>query len=277
VRINVFGGNDKVPTGTYVDHTHHSPRIDTRSLINDIEWVFDGTGECEMYIDEAIQQGFEGNFGKKKYAWLLESKAIIPHVYNFVEQQLDACLSIFDLIFTNDKSLYEKHERIKFVPANTLWVKELGIADKTKLVSMIVSGNQQTDGHRYRLEWMNKFLGKVDIYGRQINPIDKKEDGLKDYMFSIAMENSKYETYFTEKILDCFAMGTIPVYWGTPDIGEHFNLDGIIIFDDNFSLDMLTPELYYSKIEAVKENFERVKEYQVLENYISGRYFNASL
>ena len=60
-----------------------------------------------------------------------------------------------------------------------------------------------------------------------------KEDGLCDYMFSVAIENGEYETYFTEKILDCFATGTIPVYLRAPDIENHFNMDGIITLSDN--------------------------------------------
>jgi hypothetical protein len=35
----------------------------------------------------------------------------------------------------------------------------------------------------------------------------------------------------------------------------------------------LTADLYYSKIDAVKDNFERVLEYDVLEDWIYNRYF----
>jgi hypothetical protein len=103
-----------------------------------------------------------------------------------------------------------------------------------------------------------------------------KEFGLKQYMFSIAIENSSYRTYFTEKILDCFATGTIPIYWGSPDIGDHFNSDGIISFHDSFDINMLSEELYYSKIDAVKDNYERSLDYAVLENYIYKNYLKES-
>ena len=55
-------------------------------------------------------------------------------------------------------------------------------------------------------------------------------------MFSIAIENASYETYFTEKLLDCFATGTIPVYYGAPDIGDYFNKDGIIDLSEEFDV-----------------------------------------
>ena len=66
--------------------------------------------------------------------------------------------------------------------------------------------------------------------------IPNKEIGLKDYRFSFCVENDTYDTYFTEKILDCFATGTIPVYLGAPDIGNHFNMDGIIILSEEFDV-----------------------------------------
>jgi hypothetical protein len=91
-------------------------------------------------------------------------------------------------------------------------------------------------------------------------------------MFSFAAENDTYDTYFTEKILDCFATGTIPIYMGTQKIVEYFNADGILFFDGNFDLNTLTPELYYSKMDAIKDNFERVQQYSVLDDWLFENY-----
>ena len=37
-------------------------------------------------------------------------------------------------------------------------------------------------------------------------PLDDKVDAIKDYMFSFAVENANYPTYFTEKLTDCFCV-----------------------------------------------------------------------
>ena len=37
--------------------------------------------------------------------------------------------------------------------------------------------------------------------------VANKADTLVPYMFSVAIENSKLEAYFTEKLLDCFLTG----------------------------------------------------------------------
>jgi hypothetical protein len=72
-------------------------------------------------------------------------------------------------------------------------------------------------------------------------------------------ENSNYDKYYTEKITDCFASKTIPVYWGTRLVTEDFNADGILFIEDQQQL-KLTPDLYYSKMNAIEENYQRVKE-----------------
>ena len=84
-------------------------------------------------------------------------------------------------------------------------------------------------------------------------------------MFSIVIENSKEDYYFTEKLTDCLLSGTIPIYWGCPSIGDFFNIKGMIIFDtlDELKeiLNNLTIEKYKSMELYIKENFEKAKEY----------------
>ena len=142
---------------------------------------------------------------------------------------------------------------------------------KSKIISMISSNKKMCEGHIHRLEWVNKIGDQVDLYGRGFNEIKLKEDGLCDYMFSVAIENSRDDNFFTEKILDCFATGTIPVYYGCPNIDEYFNRDGIINLSEEFEV---SDEIYYSKMDAIKDNFERVKQWENAEDYIWINYLN---
>ena len=52
------------------------------------------------------------------------------------------------------------------------------------------------------------------------------------YRFSIAYENSRDPGYVTEKIVDAFAAGTVPIYWGDPLIKQEFNPDSFVCADD---------------------------------------------
>ena len=78
-------------------------------------------------------------------------------------------------------------------------------------------------------------------------------------MFHIAVENSRNLNYYTDKIVDCFATKTIPVYWGAPNIEEYFNKEGIITFENEEDLveilNSLTEEDYNNRLEAVEENY----------------------
>ncbi|NDH45539.1 MAG: hypothetical protein EBY04_04110 [Actinobacteria bacterium] len=86
-------------------------------------------------------------------------------------------------------------------------------------------------------------------------------DGVRDYMFSIIIENGVYDTYWTEKITDCFATGTVPIYWGTKKIPTVFDHEGIIWLNEGNEIEVfesLTQELYISKRKAIENNLKVV-------------------
>ncbi|MCQ2520972.1 MAG: glycosyltransferase family 10 [Lachnospiraceae bacterium] len=69
----------------------------------------------------------------------------------------------------------------------------------------------------------------VDSGGRHKNnlpdgqPVPDKLEFQKQYKFSFAFENSSFPGYVTEKIVDAWAAGSIPLYWGAPDVADYFN------------------------------------------------------
>jgi hypothetical protein len=235
-----------------------------------IEWVKNG-GDATFYLDDTINDGVQDNREGTKYLWLLESKYIKPRLVESILDNRQIVEDTYDIIFTHDQRLLALGDKYKWVPAQGFWIKEPKIYEKSKMISMISSNKQMCEGHRVRLEWVDRIGDQLDLYGRGFNEIADKEEGLCDYMFSVAIENGQYETYFTEKLLDCFATGTIPVYLGAPDIGNHFNRDGIIDLKDEFDV---SEEIYYNKMDAIKDNLEIAKEMEVLEDFIYLNYFN---
>ena len=142
------------------------------------------------------------------------------------------------------------------------------VYDKTKLISMIASNKVDCKEHLFRTEMVNKFSSQCDHYGIGYNFIKDKADGLKDYCFSITIENATYPNMITEKITDCFMTGTIPIYYGINNIGDYFDSDGIIKLDNNFKIKELNFELYESKLKAVYNNFKIANEMLAAEDYI---------
>ena len=261
-KINLFCGDNLEPSSSALNATKH------------VQWVYDGSGEVNIYVSQRALDALNDTSGKPTYIWLLESKQIIPQYYQWIIDNYEFVTSRVDGIFSCDKELCAKCPKISYSVINAVpWVQDRKVHEKTKLVSMIASNKRMCEGHARRLQFVDKFRDKLDFYGRGFNEISCKEDGLRDYMFSVGIENAVYDTYFTEKLTDCFACGTIPIFYGCKGVTEYFNEDGIIFLDDNFDLSTLTKDLYYSKIDAIKDNFERSINFPVAEDYLYLNYF----
>jgi hypothetical protein len=61
--------------------------------------------------------------------------------------------------------------------------------------------------------------------------IINKEEFLSSYKFSIAMENSEGDGYISEKIVDSFLSGTIPIYYGDYMVDEFINPKAYILIN----------------------------------------------
>lgn len=201
-----------------------------------------------------------------KIYWQIESRGVLQGNENNITFPIKN-KSNFDLILANDPQILKECENSIVFPFGDCWIKdgEQKIYDKSKMLSIIVSEKQFLPGHQLRHNVISSIGDKMDIYGRCCNYIENKVDALKDYKFSICIENSKIDNWFTEKLIDCFKTGTVPIYWGCPNIGDYFNTDGFIIVN---SLDEiinvvnnLSDEQYYSKMSYIEENFNKSSEY----------------
>lgn len=101
---------------------------------------------------------------------------------------------------------------------------------KTRFCNYVVSNGKASSVARDQMfDLINKEYKKVDSGGKYRNnlqggqPVKDKFQFQKNYKFSLAFENSCYKGYTTEKLIQAFAAGTIPIYWGNPDVAEEFN------------------------------------------------------
>ena len=96
-----------------------------------------------------------------------------------------------------------------------------------------ISGNGVC-GARNEMFHMLSTYKKVDAAGPLFNNIGyvlprgheaqkHKMEFLSKYRFNLCYENSSYPGYVTEKISHAFVAGTVPIYWGSPVVGEDFN------------------------------------------------------
>ena len=258
VKLNMLSGNFAHDKGS----TANKPPVN-------IEWsFFSYENPISVYLDNDLFKAFNDGKEKKKFLWLLESIKFDGGAATNIKSNLDRVLDTFEEIWTHNDELLRLHSKFKWAPAYGSYIKDFGIFPKSKMASMITSNKRWTKQHEIRHDFAMTNIGKIDVFGRGIKEIPNKEIGLKDYFFSFCVENDTYDTYFTEKILDCFATGTIPIYMGTKRVVEHFNSDGIIFFDGTYDISSLNEELYYSKMDAIKDNFDRVQKYSILDDWI---------
>lgn len=238
-----------------------------------IEWDFGSNlNPTSFYIDGDFRRGIsEKDDGKRKILWGLESRFFNGAFHLHVKENLGEILEVFDTIFTYDHELLKLHPKFKWVPAMGTWIDLPGERKKERMTSMISSNKSFTPQHIFRLNYAREHSDKMDIFGGSGIYLEKKEQGLDPYMFSVAIENDTCDIYFTEKILDCFATCTIPIYKGTERISEFFNPDGVIFIEDN-KFPEISEDFYFSKLHAVKENLELVKNFKTIEDWIYHNY-----
>jgi hypothetical protein len=124
-------------------------------------------------------------------------------------------------------------------------------------------------------------LNFYDVYGDRSNIEDArlgKEFIFGDSQFGVVIENTSYRGYFTEKILDCFLLKTIPIYWGCSNIGDYFDIDGIITFNNVddliYKTNQLNENYYENKKEIIEKNWKLALEYVDYEQNIANTLTN---
>ncbi len=216
---------------------------------------------------------FELMDDKYKILYLRECEAINP-----MQKQVISNKSLFDMILTyNNEILNACPENAHMLLFGSTWVYDYKEKEKEFGISNLVGHKYHTNGHklrhvihnhRYLIDMPTKFF--ISQQGGVMPTPDcpflgDKKEPLFDYQFHICVENSQQENYFTEKIIDCFITKTVPVYWGCPNIGNFFDLNGIIQFNSFPELLMqcssINEETYKSKLEAIETNFQRAQQY----------------
>ena len=251
-----------------------------RNLPKTMEWIpMNSYESCEhkIYIDENIMKIGIFEPGDDKIGWLLESPQINTETISWILNNLDQIKKHYKYVFTCIDSLLALGAPFAYTISNAvpwIWMENRKIYKKTKLVSMIASNKGIVKGHQNRLEWVERLKDKVDLFGTgRPNQLIDKEDGLRDYMFSVSIENDDSDTYFTEKLTDNFVMGTVPVFWGSRKvIDKYFDVRGVIFLEDDPTLSTVTSETYESMKPYIEENFKRAMELPISEDYICETY-----
>lgn len=140
----------------------------------------------------------------------------------------------FHRVLTHNPALLAACPNARFAPHGGDFLRRAVDPDtpKTRRISLIASRKAAAEGHRLRhriAEWSRTAAPDLDLLGAAYRPLDDKADGHLPYAFSVVIENCREEGYFTEKIVDAFLCGSLPVYWGAPDITRYFDPQGMVV------------------------------------------------
>jgi glycosyltransferase involved in cell wall biosynthesis len=188
------------------------------------------------------------NLSIPKYLILYETEVIHPMNWDSEYHK------IFDKVFTWNDDLVDnvKYFKLNFSidTANHLFSKSTSDRFHSKRLCSMIAGakiaNHPNELYSKRIEaiaWFDHHAPEsFDLFGRNWpetysqclkGSVEKKLETLSQYKFSICFENAKnYSGYITEKILDCFLAGTVPVYQGAPNIKRWIPSDCFVDFNE---------------------------------------------
>eukprot|EP00439_Symbiodinium_sp_Y106_P069006 s2371_g11.t2 len=181
----------------------------------------------------------------------------------------------FDLVLTWQQQHLELWQSRFFVPA-TPWLLPAEwprFLSKKPGLGFLRGSKTQTAGHRLRHRiWEAReqlqSACEVPLEFLQGGGISRDERNLQFFnQFVLVIENSSHENYFSEKLLDALLTQSMPVYWGCPNIGDFFDVAGMVVLrspeiDEVLSVcNQLCPAHYEAHQEALRQNRERAERY----------------
>jgi hypothetical protein len=155
------------------------------------------------------------------------------------------------------------------------------ITNKNKLMSIIVSEKRFILGHLYRHQLVQKIIEcnlPIDIYGRGSNQYRFNRimgeftdvEPYELYNYSICIENTSCNDYFSEKIITPLMYNCMPIYFGCKNLNKY--VENVVILTGNVQTDILiimkildNPHMYYKKTYTNK-NIKAVNLIQNLPN-----------
>ena len=240
--------------------------------------------QIELYVDTVPQSQIPP--GVIRFVFLLEPSEIM----NLETQALAGEQNkTYNYLLTHNENLLNKSKIAHLFEFGTTWIKDYDFPEKEFSVSTLVGGKLMAPGHLLRQKiWFKEeriksiptrfylsgnFGGIENINNNPILGQDKRP--LFNSQFHICIENTKRNNWFTEKLIDCLRTKTVPIYWGCPNIGNWFNLNGFYIVD-NFQeiidvCNSLNENSYNEKLKYIEENFEKSQKFLTINDRLKNK------
>lgn len=250
-------------------------------------WAKPGEPYIPCYNDGFVKMP---NIEANAIALLIEPRPLQPKVYEYIEKNYNR----FKYVFTHDSILMDKIPNARLIIWGGVWSWGDGIKNFDNPISMVASWKEEAPVRIQRKQLAMEMRNKIDCFG-DFNGGSRAttQEIYGPFPFSVVIENHIDDYWITEKICNCFANYTVPIYYGARQIGALFNEDGIIICH---SIDEVREKIYallhwempldypyawkkefwtkeYTKRQqAIRDNHERVKNYKSFDEWFFNHY-----
>ena len=209
----------------------------------------------------------------KLLLFMWEPPVVLPQMYK------KRAVRLFSKIYTWDDDLVDEVTYFKFYyPVLQPMLSDLPSYEQKKFCTFVgtcLKSRRKGCLYEERKNAIRFFESKgeegFEFYGRNWDPslytsyrgpIADKIQTIKNYRFSICYENSStYNGYVTEKIFDCFAAGSVPIYWGAPNIEKYVPKDCFIDRRDFANMEELYAFLKNMTEEEYEGYIQRIRAY----------------
>jgi hypothetical protein len=254
-------------------------------------------GNCRFYINEEIDRCdfwvvYEGLLNPEKTICPASNVIFLTGEPPEFRRYNGKFLKQFATVVT--PSRYIKHHHVVHTQTGLPWhVGMIAVADlqtypitmdydqlkaanglrKERLISIISSSLTVLPGQTKRLAFavalQARLGGELELFGRGIRYVEDKWDVIAPYKYHIAIENSVYPDYWTEKLADAFLAGAYPIYYGCPNLEKYFPIESyatIDIEDIEGSASHIREIINGKKYEASQEAITRARQL-ILDKY----------
>jgi hypothetical protein len=147
--------------------------------------------------------------------------------------------------------------------------------------AVMIAALAPPERYQVRLRMARQWPAWVDVYGRGW-PNDlpnyrgiciSKLDVFRTYRYALVFENQRQPGYVTEKLLDCFAAGIVPLYHGAPDAARDVPEGMFVPFtEDHAPLDQWIQDgaLYQRVRQSIREHRAAVFERYNIAQFTAG-------
>ena len=217
----------------------------------------------------------------RKILFQFEPPVVAPEI----KYLINATLKIYDKVFftweTGVPGIHYFHTPLHIPDAGI--IPDYWVNANRKFLTLINSNRRMLSYHKELLTERIRAIiffgkkGEIDLYGRDWDKplpfpywfhkravqkvykgtVANKYEKLSEYNFAFGIENCQLPGYITDKIFDCFYVGTVPIYLGDPEVEKYISKDCFIDMNDfkNYhELRKFLKSLTESDIKTYKDN-----------------------